>query len=149
MIVKRIGYVGMRTEHLERMTWFFRDVLGLREATVGETFSILNLPTGAFDFAEVYTPGHHDQRMVPDGVEGPVVAFVVENLELALREVKEAASRSSATSCGLPRRLGRLRWKGSAGSFCVLRMDVCTSSNSRSIDTDGDRGGDLPHGPAP
>jgi catechol 2,3-dioxygenase-like lactoylglutathione lyase family enzyme len=46
MIVKRIGYVGMRTEHLERMTWFFRDVLGLREAMVGETFSILNLPTG-------------------------------------------------------------------------------------------------------
>ena len=90
MIVKRIGYVGMRTEHLERMTWFFRDVMGLREATVGETFSILNLPTGVFDFAEVYSPRHHDQRMIPDGVEGPVVAFVVENLELALREVKEA-----------------------------------------------------------
>jgi len=90
MIVKRIGYVGMRTEHLERMTWFFRDVLGLREAMVGETFSILNLPTGAFDFAEVYSPGHHDERMIPDGVQGPVVAFVVENLESALTQVKEA-----------------------------------------------------------
>jgi catechol 2,3-dioxygenase-like lactoylglutathione lyase family enzyme len=90
MIVKRISYIGMRTEHLERMTWFFRDVLGLREAMVGETFSILNLPTGAFDFAEVYSPGHHDERMIPDGVQGPVVAFVVENLEPALREVKEA-----------------------------------------------------------
>jgi hypothetical protein len=28
--------------------------------------------------------------MIPDGVEGPVVAFVVENLELTLGEVKEA-----------------------------------------------------------
>jgi catechol 2,3-dioxygenase-like lactoylglutathione lyase family enzyme len=90
MIVRRIGYVGIRTEHLERMTWFFREVLGLREAMVGETFSILHLPTGAFDFAEVYSPGHHDERMIPDGVEGPVVAFVVDNLEAALREVKEA-----------------------------------------------------------
>jgi catechol 2,3-dioxygenase-like lactoylglutathione lyase family enzyme len=90
MIVKRIGYIGMRTEHLERMTWFFRDVLGLREAMVGKTFSILNLPTGTFDFAEIYSPGHHDERMIPDGVQGPVVAFVVENLGLALREVKEA-----------------------------------------------------------
>jgi catechol 2,3-dioxygenase-like lactoylglutathione lyase family enzyme len=90
MIVRRIGYVGMRTKHLKRMTWFFRDVLGLREAMVGETFSILHLPTGAFDFAEVYSPGHHDERMIPDGVEGPVVAFVVDNLEAALREVKEA-----------------------------------------------------------
>jgi catechol 2,3-dioxygenase-like lactoylglutathione lyase family enzyme len=86
MIVKRIGYIGMRTEHLERMTWFFRDVLGLREAMVGKTFSILNLPTGTFDFAEIYSLGHHDERMIPDGVQGPVVAFAVENLGRALRE---------------------------------------------------------------
>lgn len=90
MNVKRIGYVGMRTEHLERMTWFLRDVLGLSEVMASETFSILQLPTGAFDFAEVYSPGHRDERMIPDGVEGPVVAFVVDNLETALREVKEA-----------------------------------------------------------
>jgi catechol 2,3-dioxygenase-like lactoylglutathione lyase family enzyme len=90
MIVRRIGHRGMRTEHFERMTWFFRDVLGLRKAMVGETFSILHLPTGAFDFAEVYSPGHHDERMIPDGVQGPVIAFVVDNVEAALREVKEA-----------------------------------------------------------
>ncbi len=90
MNVRRIGYVGMRTEHLERMTWFFRDVLGLSEAMVGDTFSILRLPTGPFDFAEVYSPDHHDERMILDGVEGPVVAFAVDDLEMALQEVKEA-----------------------------------------------------------
>ena len=73
MNVKRIGYVGMRTEHLERMTWFFRDVLGLREAILGVRFAIiLHLPTGAMDFAEVSSPGHHGERMIPVGVEGPV-----------------------------------------------------------------------------
>ena len=90
MNVRRIGYVGMRTEYLERMTWFFRDVLGLSEAMVGDTFSILRLPTGPFDFAEVYSPDHHDERMILDGVEGPVVAFAVDDLEMALQEVKEA-----------------------------------------------------------
>jgi catechol 2,3-dioxygenase-like lactoylglutathione lyase family enzyme len=90
MIVRRVGYVGMRTEHLEAMTWFFRDVLGLRQTMVGETFSILQLPTGSFDFAEVYSSGHHDERMIPDDVEGPVVAFVVDDLQTALTEVKEA-----------------------------------------------------------
>jgi len=90
MIVRRVGYVGMRTEHLEAMTWFFREVLGLRQTMVGETFSILQLPTGSFDFAEVYSSGHHDERMIPDGVEGPVVAFVVDDLQTALTEVKEA-----------------------------------------------------------
>ncbi len=90
MNVKRIGYVGVRTEHLERMTWFFRDVLGLREGAGGKTFSILKLPTGAFDFAEIYSPDHNDERMIPNGVQGPVVAFFVDDLEQALGEVKEA-----------------------------------------------------------
>jgi hypothetical protein len=57
---------------------------------VGKTFSIFNLPTGTFDFAEIHSPGHHEERMIPDAVQGPVVAFVVENLGLAPREVKEA-----------------------------------------------------------
>src|ERR1017187_4828117 len=133
MIVKRIGYVGMRTEHLERMTWFFRDVLGLREAMVGETSSILNLPTGAFSFAEVYSPGHHDERMIPDGVQGPVVAFVVENLEPALREVKEAGLEVIDNVVGAAEAFGEPEMEG-VGWFLLRAPDGRVYVIEQSVD---------------
>ncbi len=39
MRVSRIGYVGMRTDDVDAMTSFFRDVIGLEAAGEGETVS--------------------------------------------------------------------------------------------------------------
>ncbi len=90
MKVKRIGYIGTRTSELDGMTWFLRDVLGLAGGHTSESVTISGLPSGRFDSFEVYTPDHHDARMIPDGVDGTVVCFIVDDLEGALAEIKAA-----------------------------------------------------------
>jgi catechol 2,3-dioxygenase-like lactoylglutathione lyase family enzyme len=80
----------MRTTEVERMTSFFRDVLGLEAGGSEDKVTFSRLPTGRFDLVEVYAPDLHDERMIPNDVEGPMVAFVVDDLESALAEVKAA-----------------------------------------------------------
>jgi catechol-2,3-dioxygenase len=87
MKVLRIGYAGLRTSRVEEMTSFFRDVLGLESAGDGETVTFTRLPTDRRDLVEVFTPDHRDERMIPDGVDF-MIAFVVDDLEQALAEVK-------------------------------------------------------------
>jgi len=89
MKVLRIGYLGLRTPETERMTWFFRDVLGLEAAAESETATFLRLPTHQRDFVEVYAEQHDDERLIPSGVDF-AVAFVVDDLEQALAEVRAA-----------------------------------------------------------
>jgi catechol 2,3-dioxygenase-like lactoylglutathione lyase family enzyme len=64
--VKRIGYVGVRTDDLARMTGFFREVLGLAAVGEGETVSFQRLPTHRRDLVEVYAQEHRDSRLIPD-----------------------------------------------------------------------------------
>lgn len=89
MRVKRIGYVGLRTDDVEAMTSFFRDVIGLEAAGEGETVTFQRLPTHRHDFVEVYAREHRDIRFIPDEADF-VVAFVVEDLHEALEEVRAA-----------------------------------------------------------
>ena len=90
MRVKRIGYIGVRTPDMERMTWFFRDVLGLAVAHTDQNYTVSSLPSGRFDFAEVYAPAHRDPRMIPNDADGIVVSFIVDDLKSALVEVQQA-----------------------------------------------------------
>jgi catechol 2,3-dioxygenase-like lactoylglutathione lyase family enzyme len=87
--VLRIGYLAVRTPHVVEMTSFFRDVLGLEAAGENETVTFSLLPTGGRDFAEVFSPAHDDDRLIPDGVDS-TVGFVVDDLEQALAEVEAA-----------------------------------------------------------
>jgi catechol 2,3-dioxygenase-like lactoylglutathione lyase family enzyme len=87
--VLRIGYLGVRTPHVEETTSFFRDVLGLEAVGEGETVTFTRLPTHRRDLLEVYSPEHDDERMIPNGVDF-MVAFVVDDLERALAEVRAA-----------------------------------------------------------
>jgi catechol 2,3-dioxygenase-like lactoylglutathione lyase family enzyme len=88
--VKRIGYLGVRTSDLRGMTSFFRDVLGLEGGDTNSGRTASALPSGRFDLAEVYSSDFRDPRMIPDEVDGIVVAFIVDDLEEALAEMKEA-----------------------------------------------------------
>ena len=81
--------MGTRTEDVPATESFFRDVLGLQPVRSDPNWSILNLPTGSFDFVEVYGAAFEDERLAPRGV-GLFVAFVVEDLEGAHAEVREA-----------------------------------------------------------
>ena len=53
MRVKRIGYVGIRTNDVEGMTSFLRDVLGLEAVGDDETVTFQRLPTHRRDLVEV------------------------------------------------------------------------------------------------
>ena len=89
MRVKRIGYVGLRTQAVDGMTSFLRDVLGLEPAGEDETVTFQRLPTHRRDLVEVYTPEHRDLRMIPDDADF-VIAFVVEDIREAMAEVEAA-----------------------------------------------------------
>lgn len=89
MRVLRIGYIGTRTDDVDGMTRFFRDVLGLEPAGGSETVTFQRLPTNRLDLVEVYAEGYRDARMIPDDADF-VVAFVVDDIEAALSEVREA-----------------------------------------------------------
>jgi catechol 2,3-dioxygenase-like lactoylglutathione lyase family enzyme len=87
--VKRIGYVGLRTDDVGAMTSFFRDVIGLEAAGEGETVTFQRLPTHRRDLVEVYAQEHRDARLIPDDADD-VIAFVVDDLRGAMEEVRAA-----------------------------------------------------------
>ena len=89
MRVKRIGYVGLRTQAVDGMTSFLRDVLGLEPAGEDDTVTFQRLPSHRRDLVEVYTPEHRDRRMIPDDADF-VIAFVVEDIREAMAEVEAA-----------------------------------------------------------
>ncbi len=90
MKVKRIGFIGTRTERVDEMTAFFRDVLGLPERLTQEDWTISQLPTGSFDFAEVYGADLRDERLLPNDVRAPMITFVVDDVVAAREEVAAA-----------------------------------------------------------
>lgn len=94
MRVLRVGFVGTRTAEITSMTGFFRDVLGLEVVRDTPDWSILRLPTGEHDYAEVYGSDFDDPRFCPPDV-GLMVAFVVDDVEGAHTEVLEAGMRAS------------------------------------------------------
>ena len=89
MRVKRIGYVGTRTQNVERMTWFLRDVLGLEGTGESEAVTFQRLPTRRRDLVEVFSQEHRDIRMIPDESDF-VVAFVVDDICQAMEEMRAA-----------------------------------------------------------
>ena len=99
MQVRRVGFVGTRTADVPAMEAFFRDVLGLASVRSDPNWSILNLPTGSFDFVEVYGPAFEDERLAPRGV-GLFVAFVVDDLAGAHAEMRAAGRRPRGNRLG-------------------------------------------------
>jgi catechol 2,3-dioxygenase-like lactoylglutathione lyase family enzyme len=95
MEVLRVGFVGIRTSKIEATTAFFRDVLNLDVLRDDPNWAILKLPTGPFDFVEVYASDFSDERLIPTGVDA-MVAFTVADLATAHEEVTNAGIDASA-----------------------------------------------------
>ena len=88
MRVRRIGYVGMRTDDVAAMT----SLLPRRDRARGcrrETVTFQRLPTHRRDLLEVYAREHRDARLIPEDAD-LVIAFVVDDIRDAMAEVQAA-----------------------------------------------------------
>ena len=91
MNVLRIGFVGVRTDRVAETTAFFRNVVGLEPlGGTSEKHTISGLPTGSWDFVEVFAPDFDDERLISPEVDGVFIAFFVEDLEEARRDCEAA-----------------------------------------------------------
>jgi catechol 2,3-dioxygenase-like lactoylglutathione lyase family enzyme len=83
MKVHKIAFVGTRTERAEDMADFFENVLGLRLEHSGDDMWAFRLPDGGI--AEAFGPSTNDHFTT-----GPVVEFLVDDVEAATEELREA-----------------------------------------------------------
>ena len=87
MKVKRICWVGTRTDAFDETTAFFRDVLGLPLVLSVPGFSMLQFPGADRDYVEVFAA---DSSLFPFYTTGPVAAFLVDDVEEARSELEAA-----------------------------------------------------------
>ena len=92
MKVKRVGFVGVRTDKVAETTAFFRDVIGLEERRTDDSWTVSQLPTGASDYVEVFGTDFDDERLCPAEVDGVFVAFFVEDLDEARKHAEAAGA---------------------------------------------------------
>ncbi len=92
MRIRRVCFVGVRTEDFDAMTGFVRDVLGLPSAHLDSGWGVFSLESGDRDFVEVYRPGQYDERLLPAAANGPTVAFAVDDLLAARAELLAAGT---------------------------------------------------------
>ena len=97
MNVKRLGWLGTRTDRFDETTIFFRDVLGLDVEHEEEGFGMYRLPGGDKDYVEVFAADDPDVSFY---TTGPVVGLVVDDLE---------AARSALTEAGVEL-IGEITW---------------------------------------
>jgi catechol 2,3-dioxygenase-like lactoylglutathione lyase family enzyme len=86
--VRRIGWMGTRTPAFEETARFFGEVLGLEQVDRSPGFAMFRLPAADRDFVEVFSP---HEAAPADGrlyTTGPVVGFVVDDVEAARRELE-------------------------------------------------------------
>ena len=83
MKVRKIGFVGTRTDRPEAMAAFFEHVLGLEPTHGGGDTWAFRLPDGSV--AEVFGPSFNEHLTT-----GPVVEFQVDDVEAATEELRRA-----------------------------------------------------------
>jgi predicted enzyme related to lactoylglutathione lyase len=88
MEVQRLSWLGIRTEKFEKMTDFLEQALGLRKEIVEAGRVMFRLPIG--DPVDVFDAG--DERYL-HFTTGPVVGFLVDDVEAARAELKAAGGQ--------------------------------------------------------
>jgi catechol 2,3-dioxygenase-like lactoylglutathione lyase family enzyme len=78
MKVTRLGWIGTKTQQLDAMNEFYRDVLGLEVLSIDDSSGRFKLQDGT----EVHVYGPKDRHHGFFG-KGPVVAFEVDNFGVA------------------------------------------------------------------
>ena len=87
MQVKRVAWLGTRTERFDETSAFFRDVLGLPVFYEEPGFAMLQLPGADRDFVEIFAPDN------PNGAfysTGPVAGLLVDDIEESRAELEAA-----------------------------------------------------------
>jgi catechol 2,3-dioxygenase-like lactoylglutathione lyase family enzyme len=82
----RVGFLGVRTDRVAETTAFFRDVVGLGAVATSENRTVTQLPTGKWDFVEVFDVDFNDDRMIRAEIDGVFVAIFVEDIAEARRD---------------------------------------------------------------
>ena len=87
MQVKRLAWLGTRTENFDATTAFFRDVLGIPVLHERPGFAMFQLPGSDRDFVEVFAPDNPNAALYSTG---PVVGLLVDDIEQARVELDAA-----------------------------------------------------------
>ena len=90
MHIRRISFVGVKTQSFDAMADFARDVLGLAPGHRDDGWAVFQLASGDRDLFEVYRPGHYDERLLPSEAGGLTIAFGVDDLLEARAELLTA-----------------------------------------------------------
>ncbi len=90
MHIRRISFVGVKTESLHAMADFARDVLGLAPGHRDDGWAVFQLESGDRDLFEVYRPGRYDEHLLPTDAGGLTIAFGVDDLLEARAELLAA-----------------------------------------------------------
>jgi catechol 2,3-dioxygenase-like lactoylglutathione lyase family enzyme len=103
MRILGLDWVGTRTSQFSATVAFFEQTLGLSVGTRREDFVRLDLPDSSR--VEVFGPGNADHAYF---TTGPVVGFLVENLDAARHDLHEHRIELLGRSGGEP---GAIRWQ--------------------------------------
>ncbi len=87
MQVKRVAWLGTRTERFDETTAFFRNVLGLSLHHEEPGFVMLQLPAADRDYVEVFRADDPDVAFY---TTGPVVGLLVDDIVEARAELEAA-----------------------------------------------------------
>ena len=88
MKVRRLAWLGVRTEAFDETTAFFRDVLGLPVGYEESGFALLELPDADHDYIEVFSAAREDLATFYS--TGPVVGLLVDDIVEARAELAAA-----------------------------------------------------------
>ncbi len=91
MDVRRLGFLGTRTNDFSETTRFFRDVLGLATHYEEPNFAMFSLPGAEHDFVEIIGPdAEGSEFQAATYTTGPVPSFVVGDVVAARAELEAA-----------------------------------------------------------
>jgi len=88
--IRRISFVGVKTDSFDPMTAFARDILGLEPGHKDDGWAVFQLESGERDLFEIYRPGGYDERLLPPSAAGVTIAFAVDDLLEARGELVDA-----------------------------------------------------------
>ncbi len=90
MNVRAICWMGVQTERFDEMRTFLRTLLGSERAVSEPGFAVWDLPSG--DLVELFAEGQK-----PTFGSGPVVGFLVDDLDASRRELEAAGGEVVST----------------------------------------------------
>lgn len=141
MHIRRISFVGARTESFDAMADFARDVLGLAPGHRDGGWAVFQLESGDRDLFEVYRPGQYDERLLPSDAGGLTIAFGVDDLAEARAELLAAGIEIVADTVWAAEAFGNPQLEG-FGWFFFRAPDgnIYAMQQDHAPSTPGDRG---------